>query len=64
VRIESPGGGGWGDPMARDLERVLRDVRLGYVSQAVAREQYGVVITAEGAIDSEATRLARAKAAR
>jgi N-methylhydantoinase B len=64
VRIESPGGGGWGDPMARDPERVLRDVRLGYVSQAVAREQYGVVITAEGAIDREATRAARAKAAR
>src|SRR5215207_3710622 len=36
VRLESPGGGGFGDPRTRDAERVLRDVRFGYVSQESA----------------------------
>ncbi len=59
VRIESPGGGGWGDPMARDPERVARDVRLGYVSREMARTQYGVVIGEDGALDQAATLGAR-----
>ena len=29
VRIRTTGGGGWGDPLARDPESVVRDVRLG-----------------------------------
>lgn len=32
IRIESPGGGGWGDPAARDPDAVARDQRLGYVA--------------------------------
>jgi N-methylhydantoinase B len=32
LRIESPGGGGWGDPAARDPEAAARDRRLGYVT--------------------------------
>jgi len=31
IRIESPGGGGWGDPAARDPDAAARDRRLGYV---------------------------------
>ena len=42
LRIESPGGGGWGDPRRRDPESVARDVRLGYVSAAAAAADYGV----------------------
>ncbi|WP_043832077.1 hydantoinase B/oxoprolinase family protein [Muricoccus aerilatus] len=34
VRLETPGGGGWGDPAARDPAAAARDVRLGYVSAA------------------------------
>ena len=30
VRIESPGGGGWGDPARRGAERIQRDRRMGY----------------------------------
>ncbi len=41
VRLESPGGGGWGDPMARPRESVARDVRLGHVSAEAARRDYG-----------------------
>jgi N-methylhydantoinase B len=36
------GGGGFGDPKARDPEAVKRDVRDGYVSADAARKHYGV----------------------
>jgi len=32
VRLETPGGGGWGDPAARDPAAAARDRRLGYVT--------------------------------
>jgi N-methylhydantoinase B len=44
ITVELPGGGGYGPPRKRDPERVLQDVREGYVSVARAREDYGVVI--------------------
>jgi N-methylhydantoinase B len=46
VRLETPGGGGLGNPRERDPERVLSDVRNGYVSIDRARELYGVAIRA------------------
>ena len=42
VRLETPGGGGWGDPAQRDRLAVLRDVRLGYISAEAALRDYGV----------------------
>ena len=60
VTLDLPGGGGYGDPRARDTGQVADDVRLGYVSREAAREAYGVVIDAEtGAPDEEATRTVR-----
>ncbi len=38
------GGGGWGDPLERDPERVLEDVLDEYVSVEAARRDYGVVL--------------------
>lgn len=38
------GGGGYGDPFKRPMEKVLKDVRNGVVSVEKAREDYGVVI--------------------
>jgi N-methylhydantoinase B len=32
IRLETPGGGGWGNPSARDPEAASRDVALGYVT--------------------------------
>jgi N-methylhydantoinase B len=32
VRLETPGGGGWGAPTARDPDKVLRDIAFGYVT--------------------------------
>ena len=40
VRLETPGGGGFGDPATRDPERVARDVRLGYVTAEAAARDY------------------------
>ncbi|HEX8663352.1 MAG TPA: hydantoinase B/oxoprolinase family protein [Beijerinckiaceae bacterium] len=51
VRLETPGGGGFGDPLARDPGRVARDVRLGYVGAEAARDVYGVALDTDGGID-------------
>jgi N-methylhydantoinase B len=52
--------GGYGDPLEREPEKVREDVIDNRsVSIAAAREIYGVVITADGAVDSAATRLLR-----
>ena len=47
VRWVLPGGGGWGDPLEREPQRVLRDVRNELVSPAAAEREYGVVIDTE-----------------
>jgi N-methylhydantoinase B len=44
VRVETTGGGGWGDPLEREPELVALDVREGKVSARAAREAYGVVL--------------------
>ena len=46
--VEVGGGGGFWPPMERDPQRVLADVRSGYVSMEAARRDYSVVIRAEG----------------
>jgi N-methylhydantoinase B len=55
VRLETPGGGGFGDPAARDPARVARDVRLGYVSRDAALRAYKVALTPNGGVDDAAT---------
>jgi N-methylhydantoinase B len=52
----SGGGGGWGDAYTHDPERVLDDVRNGYVTLASARRDYGVVINPDTMmVDTAAT---------
>lgn len=46
--LDTPGGGGYGDPMRRDPARVLADVHDGYISRAAAETRYGVVLAADG----------------
>lgn len=59
-RIETTGGGGWGDPKQRSPEKVLADVLDGYVSIAGAREHYGVVIDpGKQVVDQSETRKLR-----
>jgi N-methylhydantoinase B len=45
IRIRTTGGGGWGDPLDRPYEEVLRDLRWRKISLAGARGDYGVVVT-------------------
>jgi N-methylhydantoinase B len=53
------GGGGWGDPYARDPELVRTDVARGLVTPDGAR-RYGVVITDNHSVDAAATAALRA----
>jgi N-methylhydantoinase B len=54
------GAGGYGDPLERDPEAVLRDIAEGVVSPESAASLYGVVIDAGGRLDLEKTETARA----
>ena len=42
--IRTAGGGGWGNPLERDPEKVFNDVIEGFVSVEAARKEYGVAI--------------------
>ncbi len=42
VRLAFPGGGGYGPAADRDPAAVIRDLRLGYISRAAARDDYGL----------------------
>ena len=44
VYLRLPGGGGYGDPSARRVEEVARDVLEGYVSVEAAARDYGVAV--------------------
>jgi N-methylhydantoinase B len=60
----SSAGGGYGPPHERDPEHVRHDVADGWVSVERARQIYGVVLTADGAMDEDATAARRAEIAR
>ena len=53
LRYVNNGGGGWGDPLARDPELVKRDVRDGYVTIEGAARDYGVVVRGDPEEDPE-----------
>ena len=58
----SPGGGGYGDPLKRDPERVLRDRRDEIISEAAMREVYGVAAAPDGrTVDAGATAALRGR---
>jgi N-methylhydantoinase B len=62
---KNPGGGGFGNPFERDVQKVVEDVRNGLVSLDGARLDYGVIITdrATLSVDHAATAALRATAA-
>lgn len=55
VRLETPGGGGYGDALTRNPETVCSDVVQGYVSAEAARDDFGVVFTDAGTVEQAAT---------
>ncbi len=67
IRIRTTGGGGWGNPLARDPELVVRDVVWRKVSPEAAFADYGVVLTgwfAEDNVGYDAAATAAERAAR
>ena len=63
IVFRTAGGGGWGDPKSRNIDAVLQDVIDGFVSREAAEQEYGVVITADGQVDADATEAARTASA-
>jgi N-methylhydantoinase B len=62
VVLVCAGGGGFGDPLDRDPQKVAIDLAAGTISRAAAREIYGVVVDGEDAaptFDAEGTRAQR-----
>lgn len=55
VRMETAGGGGYGNPLLRDPDAVAKDVIRGYVERATATQFYGVVLDQRGGVDQSAT---------
>src|ERR1700724_848168 len=68
VRVVTTGGGGWGDPLAREPELIALDVIDGQVSVGADRDDYGVILRPGGddgcsIIDDKATKDLREKRA-
>jgi N-methylhydantoinase B len=60
--IHESGGGGYGDPRRRTIERVVADVRDGLVSAQNAAADYGVVVDPKTlAVDQAGTRKLRGR---
>ncbi|MDP1575483.1 MAG: hypothetical protein Q8L76_01800 [Cypionkella sp.] len=59
----NPGGGGYGNPMDRAVEKVVWDIKNGLVSVKGAEADYGVIVTdAESlTVDMAATETLRAR---
>ena len=52
----SGGGGGWGDPLDREIKSIERDLEYEYISEKEAKEQYGIIINSNtGKIDYKLT---------
>jgi N-methylhydantoinase B len=49
------GGGGYGPPYQRPLEKIKKDVEEGWITEKRAHEVYGVVLDKEGEVDEAAT---------
>src|SRR5262249_60286046 len=55
VIVRTGGGGGWGDPLEREVAAVRADVEEEFISASSAREDYGVVLRDDLSIDRDAT---------
>ena len=49
------GGGGYGDPLTREVAAIERDMRIGLCSAGAAERLYGIRLKADGAADRDAT---------
>src|SRR5712671_6966501 len=63
IRLELPGGGGFGDPATHDADQVASDVADGIISRETAERDYRVALATDGSVDRAATTQLRAMAA-
>jgi N-methylhydantoinase B len=61
IRVLTGGGGGYGNPLERPVQKVLDDVTDGYITRMVAERDYGVVLKPDGSLDADETRKRRGK---
>lgn len=54
IRLRTGGGGGYGDPLERDVKHVAWDVKNEYISRQDAERTYGVVFQ-EGSLEVDTT---------
>jgi N-methylhydantoinase B len=60
IRLELPGGGGFGEPATRDPDQVALDVADGLITADIARRDYRVALGSDGHVDRAATAKLRA----
>src|SRR6185503_7731874 len=60
IRLELPGGGGFGNPAERDPEQVVADVAHGLYTRDAAERDYRVALTGDGTVDRGRTAALRA----
>ena len=53
------GGGGWGHPYERDIDKILADLKNEYISKNSARDDYGVIVEDDGSWSETVERLSR-----
>jgi N-methylhydantoinase B len=63
IRLELPGGGGFGAPCERAADQVASDVADGLITREVAERDYGVALLPNGSVDEAATARLREGAA-
>ena len=62
--LQWQGGGGYGDPLTREVEAVAQDLREDKITRLGARANYGVAFDDDGVVDGPATTELRAQARR
>jgi len=62
LRVDTPGGAGYGNSLERDIDRIEKDLAGGVISAVAAEQDYGIVLNG-GKIDRKATEERRAKLA-
>lgn len=62
--LQSAGGGGYGDPLEREVALVLHDLAEGYITREQAGEVYGLALGADGQCHEAATASRRAELAK
>jgi N-methylhydantoinase B len=61
IRVSTPGGGGYGDPVRRDPRKVARDVARGYYTREEVESRFGVALSADGTVDARRTAQLRSR---